>query len=263
MAKANPFRFSTKYTDQETGLLYYGYRYLNVGTGQWYGRDRIGEDGGVNLYNFCNNASINSFDVLGMWSSMHIWLYLDNQHRDLTTKSVNLILDSFSKKPKDKCRKMILNRIIDGNLGQDSGVGSTDFSRHFCRYYFKNETSKDVEMRRELARRGYQLYIGMEENGLVSEKDCSKRLEIMGKLSHALQDYFSHGIHERLGFVDPIPGTPENISEGIWPSSYNEPISWSHGEHENLSEPVSNNSKRYQQAIDYIRKRFQKRSTSG
>jgi uncharacterized protein RhaS with RHS repeats len=35
MAKANPFRFSTKYQDDETDLLYYGYRYYNVGTGRW------------------------------------------------------------------------------------------------------------------------------------------------------------------------------------------------------------------------------------
>ena len=28
MAMVNPFRFSTKYQDDETGLLYYGYRYL-------------------------------------------------------------------------------------------------------------------------------------------------------------------------------------------------------------------------------------------
>ena len=26
---SNPFRFSTKYTDDETGLLYYGHRYYN------------------------------------------------------------------------------------------------------------------------------------------------------------------------------------------------------------------------------------------
>ena len=30
MAKANPFRFSTKYQDDETDLLYYGYRYYNA-----------------------------------------------------------------------------------------------------------------------------------------------------------------------------------------------------------------------------------------
>ena len=33
MAKANPFRFSTKFQDDETDLLYYGYRYYNPSTG--------------------------------------------------------------------------------------------------------------------------------------------------------------------------------------------------------------------------------------
>jgi RHS repeat-associated protein len=45
MAKVNPFRFSTKYQDDETDLLYYGYRYYNAGTGRWPSRDPIGEPG--------------------------------------------------------------------------------------------------------------------------------------------------------------------------------------------------------------------------
>jgi RHS repeat-associated protein len=35
MAKVNPFRFSTKYQDGETELLYYGYRYCAPGMGKW------------------------------------------------------------------------------------------------------------------------------------------------------------------------------------------------------------------------------------
>jgi RHS repeat-associated protein len=45
MAKANPFRFSTKYQDDETDLLYYGYRYYNASTGRWLTRDPIEEHG--------------------------------------------------------------------------------------------------------------------------------------------------------------------------------------------------------------------------
>jgi RHS repeat-associated protein len=45
MAKANPFRFSTKYQDDETDLLYYGYRYYSAGTGRWLSRDPIEERG--------------------------------------------------------------------------------------------------------------------------------------------------------------------------------------------------------------------------
>ena len=32
---ANPFRFSAKYTDAETGLLYYGFRYYQSSLGRW------------------------------------------------------------------------------------------------------------------------------------------------------------------------------------------------------------------------------------
>ena len=39
----NPFCFSTKYQDRETGLLYYGYRYYDPQTGRWPSRDPIGE----------------------------------------------------------------------------------------------------------------------------------------------------------------------------------------------------------------------------
>jgi RHS repeat-associated protein len=55
MAKANPVRFSTKYQDDETDLLYYGYRYYNASTGRWPSRDPIGERGGKNLYGFQNS----------------------------------------------------------------------------------------------------------------------------------------------------------------------------------------------------------------
>ena len=64
-ADAMPFRFSTKYTDNETGLLYYGYRYYNPATGRWLSRDPIKEQGGVNLYGFVGNDSLNSVDPLG------------------------------------------------------------------------------------------------------------------------------------------------------------------------------------------------------
>ena len=65
MAGANPFRFSTKYQDDETGLVYYGYRYYNAGTGRWLSRDPIGERGGANLYCCLKNAPVNHADALG------------------------------------------------------------------------------------------------------------------------------------------------------------------------------------------------------
>jgi RHS repeat-associated protein len=61
----NPFRFSTKYYDEETGLYYYGYRYYSEELGRWWSRDPIGEKGGYNLYLFVQNNPIVLTDPLG------------------------------------------------------------------------------------------------------------------------------------------------------------------------------------------------------
>ena len=64
-AEANPFRWSTKFTDTETGLVYYGYRYYNPGTGRWINRDPLGEEGGKNLCAVSGNDLVNKIDALG------------------------------------------------------------------------------------------------------------------------------------------------------------------------------------------------------
>jgi RHS repeat-associated protein len=67
MAKLNPFMFSTKFYDWETGLYYYGHRYYNPSTGRWLSRDPIEEEGGFNLYAFLNNDPMGDFDFLGLF----------------------------------------------------------------------------------------------------------------------------------------------------------------------------------------------------
>jgi RHS repeat-associated protein len=54
---------SAKYTEPETGLLYYGYRYRNLVC--WLSRDPIEENGGNNLHVFVANSSINGWDADG------------------------------------------------------------------------------------------------------------------------------------------------------------------------------------------------------
>ena len=90
MAKANPFRFSTKYQDDETDLLYYGYRYYNASTGRWMSRDPIQERGhrvlvnekssgfakkeAGNPYAFVLNAPTMCVDIDGRSFTIHIGL---------------------------------------------------------------------------------------------------------------------------------------------------------------------------------------------
>lgn len=65
-AKENAFRFSTKFTDDETGLVYYGRRYYSPSQGRFLGRDPIEEQGGLNLYGFVGNNPVSLWDILGM-----------------------------------------------------------------------------------------------------------------------------------------------------------------------------------------------------
>jgi RHS repeat-associated protein len=63
---ALPFHFSTKFTDRESGLNYYGYRFYDSVDGRWSSRDPIVERGGLNLYGMVGNNAMNRWDLLGL-----------------------------------------------------------------------------------------------------------------------------------------------------------------------------------------------------
>lgn len=79
MAEANPFRRSTKFTDEGSGFSYYEYRYYNPSTGRWLNRDPIGEYGGFSLYGFVANNSNYYVDPLGLaygdWWDPRTWFF--------------------------------------------------------------------------------------------------------------------------------------------------------------------------------------------
>jgi len=64
-APRNPFRFSTKSFDDETGFGYWGYRYYRPKLGRWLNRDPIGELGGVNVYAYVGNNATSWIDAVG------------------------------------------------------------------------------------------------------------------------------------------------------------------------------------------------------
>ncbi len=64
-AQINPFRFSTKYHDDESDQLYYGYRNYGISSGRWLNRDQIEESGGANVYCFVANVPSIYWDFLG------------------------------------------------------------------------------------------------------------------------------------------------------------------------------------------------------
>ena len=67
------FQFSSKFTDKESSLVYYGHRYYGPSLGRFLNRDPIEEAGGLNLYGFCGNDGISAFDVNGNSWLSKLW----------------------------------------------------------------------------------------------------------------------------------------------------------------------------------------------
>jgi RHS repeat-associated protein len=65
-AEHSTYLFSGKEQDEETGLYYFGARYLEPRIGIWYGVDPLAEDyPNVSSYVYCNNNPVNLIDLDG------------------------------------------------------------------------------------------------------------------------------------------------------------------------------------------------------
>ncbi len=116
LAGLMPFRFSTKYQDVETGLVYYGYRYYRVDTGRWISRDPIGEAGGLNVYGLVFNDPLSFCDPYGLA------LYaFDGTNNDKDRDR----LDN-PNAPNDLSNVAILADLYNGNVHYRNGVGTRD-----------------------------------------------------------------------------------------------------------------------------------------
>ncbi|MGD8454683.1 MAG: RHS repeat-associated core domain-containing protein [Phycisphaerae bacterium] len=72
-AAVNPFRFSTKYHDDETGLIDFGRRLYDTLQGRWINRDPIEELGGENLYVYVGNNTVSAVDPNGLLTFGPFW----------------------------------------------------------------------------------------------------------------------------------------------------------------------------------------------
>jgi RHS repeat-associated protein len=66
LADVNRYRFSSKETHPNSGLVYYGYRFYEPNLQRWINRDPIEEAGGINLFRFVGNSPVNYVDPKGL-----------------------------------------------------------------------------------------------------------------------------------------------------------------------------------------------------
>ena len=69
----NPWMFSSKRLDTETGLVYYGNRYYDPEAGRWTTKDPLGTFDGLNPYIFLHNNPLYSIDLTGLFSWSSAW----------------------------------------------------------------------------------------------------------------------------------------------------------------------------------------------
>ena len=85
-----PYKFNGKEFDQETGLYYYGARYMNPRTSLWYGVDPLTEEyPSIGVYTYCADNPIRNIDsdgerIIGIKGKDAV--YLDKQDKIIFTK---------------------------------------------------------------------------------------------------------------------------------------------------------------------------------
>ena len=60
-----PYTYTGRELDSETGLYYYRARYYDPATGRWLQKDPIGIEGGLNLYSYTDDDPVNYIDPFG------------------------------------------------------------------------------------------------------------------------------------------------------------------------------------------------------
>jgi RHS repeat-associated protein len=176
MAKASPFRFSSKYTDDESDLLYYGYRDYNATTGRWLSRDPVVQQREGSVYAFVINVPINRYDVAGLWSS--------EGHRQFMEHAFGNIL-----------KHNYLEQIKEANVGlDDANEEGGDYKHAMCE--IGQSPSEATE------RMQSWLKILLTQARLHADAGhCEVALTLLGRALHTMNDWDSpiHTIHNEDG----------------------------------------------------------------
>lgn len=250
-ANNNPFRFSTKYWDEETGLVYYTFRDYSTELGRWIGKDPVEEEGGLNLYVFVTNNGINKHDLFGLWGE---WL-----HRDITYQAYRLVTPEYDDLNGGKIWEAVLQYLRDANISVDSGETFKNNYWHFNRGIDEDIiTAKDAYFKIS-----YDYWNEIVDRIAEPNKgNCFKALEFVGMLSHSWQDYYAHAIHKDSDgskkTIGKVTGDPDNPGFDMKPASWGGLWPPKFGEH-GASEPgdrASDRNVRIESAEKFTKKRF-------
>ena len=222
-AVAQPFTFTGRRADPESGLLYYRYRQFDPRPGRFAGRDPLLFEGTINgdLYTYVGARPTNEVDPHGQW-----W---PDTHETLTRNSMEQAFPR-AKYGHDPCYDYILDRLIPANRNQDSGSAANELWRHYNRP-IDNPPNSKMQQYNNLFR-GYvaqELQAWQDNSGADNPtcNDCNAALDALGRVSHTWQDYYAHAVLTTNGEASPawtatppVTGSPDRMSRALKPSSW-------------------------------------------
>jgi RHS repeat-associated protein len=163
---ANPFRYTARELDLETGYYYYRARYYDSSLGRFLNEDPIHFGGGTNFYAYVDNNAVNDSDPMGLFPP---WF-----HYQLTESAAS---EAFAGKP--GCQNKV-QEIANADKEQDLTHGAKE--------WWQNVLGQGEAWAKGGVHFPSQALLTQEENAAFSACDA----KAMGKFLHSFQDSQAH-----------------------------------------------------------------------
>ena len=181
----NPWRFSSKRSDEETGLVYFGRRYYNPNTGRWISSDPAGYQDGPNLYAYVKNQPLTHWDEYGLATRNH------SKNRDYSFSAFIKAVFGYRGGKDDK----------ESSRGEAAKTEGFRKERFVSTHVGSNPKAQHVRL-------VYWAGIGNSEIGMVSNGRAISRLyggepvEVHGFVSQGIPKDVVHAGLEKLGIYN-------------------------------------------------------------
>jgi len=177
----NPFLFTGRRFDRETGLYYYRARYYNPYIGRFLQTDPVGYDDGINWYLYCSNNPVNFVDASGKWGINDHWQLTFNAMQACGFSTFNAGYTAYA------------NTGVDwwGNLG---GI----------EHHFEGMEAEGERFIRD------ELFAAVTA-ARAEDASMAEALYHLGRALHTVQDRYAHSVQGVGRFEHLLPGRdPDN-----------------------------------------------------